>query len=330
MLETQRKATSQARAVKPWLTDLIVKHRKLLLAISLIPLIVTFNARWRIGLDSSIYRGLAQSIARGDGYHFGDFGTHQVYPGLPVILAGFDKLFGENVYRPIGPLMLMVAVSLLILVVTYRLIARHYPLWIAVMVTCGVAINSWFIDLTHEVLTDIPFLLGLMAALLGWDLLRAATSKRQHTKAAVLMSIGLALAATMRPTFWILCLALACAWLWGFVRGTGFAATGSSPPPAWGFSSCFAWASGRSIRARPARFIRSAAATKRRCWKRSRRATPRRPMPRPMPILFPRTFAANSAFCSASGCRQPSSASALPDTADIVFTARSFCLAHPC
>jgi len=41
-----------------------------------------------MGLDSSIYRGLARSLASGQGYHFGEFGTHQIYPGLPVLLAG--------------------------------------------------------------------------------------------------------------------------------------------------------------------------------------------------------------------------------------------------
>ena len=65
-----------------------------------------------MGLDSSIYRGLARSIAAGSGYHFGEFGTHQVYPGLPVLLAGMTKLFGEHVFRPIVPLLLMVAMSI--------------------------------------------------------------------------------------------------------------------------------------------------------------------------------------------------------------------------
>ena len=76
----------------PWVTDAIVKHRKLIIALSLIPMIVSFNGRWRMGLDSSIYRGLARSIANGRGYSFGEFGTHQVYPGLPVLLAGVTKI----------------------------------------------------------------------------------------------------------------------------------------------------------------------------------------------------------------------------------------------
>jgi hypothetical protein len=222
MLDTSSPTASTpsvGNPVVPWLTDGIVKHRRLLFACSLIPLLISFNGRWRMGLDSSIYRGLAQSIATGQGYHFGEFGSHQIYPGLPVILAGFDKLLGENIYRPLGPLIFTMLCSLLTLVLVYRLIGRHYPKWMAVSVTCCVACNSWFVNLSNEVLTDIPFLLGLIASLLGWDLLQSAADKKSRWKSATLMIAGLALAALMRPTFWILCLALLCAWVWGLARG---------------------------------------------------------------------------------------------------------------
>src|SRR5436190_15920374 len=84
----------------PWLTDLIVRYRWLLFGLCLLPYIISFNGRWRIGLDSSIYRGLARSISSGRGYHFGEFGTHQIYPGLPLLLAGVNKIAGENFFRP--------------------------------------------------------------------------------------------------------------------------------------------------------------------------------------------------------------------------------------
>src|SRR4051812_28803588 len=65
----------------PWLRNAITKYRRWLLGLSVLPFIISFNGRWRVGLDSSIYRGLARSIAMGRGYHFGEFGTHQIYPG---------------------------------------------------------------------------------------------------------------------------------------------------------------------------------------------------------------------------------------------------------
>lgn len=205
--------------VVPWIANGLIKRRKLAILASLIPIIVSFNGRWRMGLDSSIYRGLARSIASGKGYHFGDFGTHQVYPGLPMLLAGIARIFGEHVFRPIVPLLLMVGMALLTLLLVYHLIARNYPQWIAICVVSCMGVNSWFVRLSQEVLTDMPFLLGAIAALLGWDMLRTARDTNSRAKAAILMSAGLALAAVMRPTFWILVLALVCYWAWGLIRG---------------------------------------------------------------------------------------------------------------
>src|SRR3954447_21513950 len=203
----------------PWLTDAIVRYRRWLLVLSVVPFLLGFNGRWRIGLDSSIYRGLASSLLHGRGYHFGEFGTHQIYPGLPVMLAGLDRIFGEHVFRPVAPLVVILTMALLTLWVTYHLIGRHYPAWIAVTVTCGVALNWKFLQLSNELLTDVPFLLGLMMSLLGWDLLRAAQSKPQRTRAVALLVLGLLLAGSMRPTFWILAGAWTLVCMWGVARG---------------------------------------------------------------------------------------------------------------
>src|SRR3954465_15210945 len=169
-LDTPRKSplaptpTTLPEPVVPWITDTLLKHRKLLMGLAMIPLIISFNGRWRMGLDSSIYRGLARSLATGNGYHFGEFGTHQVYPGLPMLLAAITKVFGEHVFRPVVPLVLMVAMALLTLLLVYHLIARNYPQWIAICLVCCMGVNSWFVRLSHEVLTDMPFLLGAIAA----------------------------------------------------------------------------------------------------------------------------------------------------------------------
>ena len=136
-----------------------------------------------------------------------------------MLLAGLTRIFGEHVFRPLVPLLLMVAMSLLTLALIYRLIARNYPQWMAICVTVFMATNFWFVELTHEVLTDIPFLLGTISALLGWDLLKSATDTKGRNAAGAIMVAGLALAAVMRPTFWILCLALIVTWVGGLIRG---------------------------------------------------------------------------------------------------------------
>lgn len=203
----------------PWLTNLLVRYRRILMALCVLFYLLSFNGRWRIGLDSSIYRGLARNIARGEGYHFGEFGAEHAYPGLPLLLAGVNKLVGDNPFRPALAQFLIVIMALLTIWVTYRLIQLHYPEWMAVTVACGLAINGRFLELSNELLTDVPFLLGLMSSLYGWELLRAARAPGQRTRALTLLTAGLLLAAVMRPTFWVLALAWLCACAWGLIVG---------------------------------------------------------------------------------------------------------------
>src|SRR5829696_6920705 len=77
--------------------------RPLFMFIALLYL-VSFNGKWRIGLDSANYRGLADAIASGRGYHFGDWAGHNIYPGFPLLLAGLQKVFGTN---PLAPLIVL-------------------------------------------------------------------------------------------------------------------------------------------------------------------------------------------------------------------------------
>ena len=199
----------------PWFTDLIVRHRRWLFAFSVLLYVVSFNGRWRVGLDSATYRGLARSIARGGGYQFTDFGSHHAYPGLPMMLAGVNKLVGENVFRPALAQFLIVLMALATVWLTYRVVKLHYPEWIAVSVACGLAVNSRFLELSNELLTDVPFLLGVLTAFYGWELLRAAGDSRKRAGAISVLTIGLLLAAVMRPTFWVLGIAWLCACIWG-------------------------------------------------------------------------------------------------------------------
>ena len=94
---------------------------------------------------------------------------------------------------------------LLTLAMIYQLIPTISK-WMAICVTVFMATNYWFVKTTpHEVLTDIPFLFGSVLSLLGWEWLKVATETKSRVKATGFMVAGLAVAATMRPTFWILC-----------------------------------------------------------------------------------------------------------------------------
>ena len=202
-------------AIQSPFTRALERYRHLFFALLTIPFIAGFNGQWRIGLDSAVYRGLAESLSAGRGYTFGGLAQHQVYPGLPVLLSLTQRLTGSAL---VVPLVLMTLASLLTVVLTYQLMLTRFPRWVAVVVTCGVMMNARFVQQSGELMTDAPFLLGVVASLLGWERLQRARPGWGVAGALVVLLLGLALAASMRPTFWVLAIAWGGVCLWRIIR----------------------------------------------------------------------------------------------------------------
>jgi hypothetical protein len=101
----------------------------------------------------------------------------------------------------------MLVMSLLTLVVIYHLVRTYFPPWIAVAVTTGVGINHEFLQQTHELMTDLPFLLGVCTTLLGIARLPQAKTDGRRAIFISLILVGAIVTVTMRPTFWALLLA---------------------------------------------------------------------------------------------------------------------------
>lgn len=171
--------------------------------------VLVFNGQWRIGSDSAKFRAVGHSLAIGEGYTIVGEPQKQIYPGLPLMLAGLERLAGPSVWPAIMVMLLMSAATLWL---TYKLMCRVVPEWAATVITAGVAFNETFVTHGHELLTDIPFLLGVMMALWGWETL-TDPGLQNRLRSAAWLGTGLALAAMMRPTFWVLALAfvLVCA-----------------------------------------------------------------------------------------------------------------------
>jgi hypothetical protein len=229
-----RPTLADERLVSNPITELIARFRFILFGILILLYAISFNGQWRPGQDSAIYRGLAANLAEGKGYVFGEWATQQVYPGLPLLLAGIQKVmhvpiddlraagalvFVDRRIDTIVSILAIQAMALLTLVVTYRLIRLHYPVWMAVCVTFGVGINSWFLQLSNELLTDVPFLFGVVVALYGWELLQSALTRAASARALLLIVIGLALAGSMRPMFWVVGVSWILVCGWALIRG---------------------------------------------------------------------------------------------------------------
>ncbi len=211
------------------------RHRKLLFMIAVSVMLTAFNGQWIVERDTAMYRGLGHTLATGQGYTFGEFASSVIYPGLPLILAGLEIVFGDTALPAI---ILMNLMALAILVITYRLVRLHFAEWIAVAVTVGVALHARLVQGAQEIMTDVPFLLGVMLFLYGWERLvlrmrnerermndegRLSSSLIPHpsslfTPLAYLIP-GLLLALSMRPTFWILAMAWGLVCVWGVIRG---------------------------------------------------------------------------------------------------------------
>jgi hypothetical protein len=206
-------------------TDQIDRHRRVWFAVVGVFLLLAFNGQWIIGPDTAAYRQLGHQLATKGRYFFRDdvpglseYHNKQgtLYPGLPIVLAGFEKTFGSG---PLAPLVFMLLVSALTLVLIYRLMLYRLERWAAVCVVVGVGTNPKFLQCANEILSDVPFLLGVIMTLLGYEWVIRATDRGRLIRGLVLSFGGLLLAAVMRPTFWFLFAALIVACLWGVLSG---------------------------------------------------------------------------------------------------------------
>ena len=177
------------------------KHSKKCLFLVGLIVLMGFNGLWRVGRDSSLYRGLGHSLAEGRGFVFANQTNRHAYPGLPWVLAVLERVFGEQDWPPLVFIMLC---GLAFLFISYRLIARHYPCWVATLTVMGVGINGVFVQQAHEIMTDMPFALGVVLALYAWDHVRTRRRVLSRLAWTLPLLVGLLLAATMRPTFWVL------------------------------------------------------------------------------------------------------------------------------
>ncbi len=172
-------------------------YRHWCLAGAFLLLIIGFNGQWRPGPDSAIYSTIARHLAEGRGF------THPMglegvaSPGLPYLIAATFRLFGADVMWPAVTLMFLFAAGTLAL--TYLWMRLHARRGVAVIVTVLLAINSTFYRYSLDVLTDIPFLFGVMLLLVGHELTERAD--RREVMGWILIATGMGVMAAFRLVF---------------------------------------------------------------------------------------------------------------------------------
>ena len=201
------------------------RHRMVLFIVVIGYALLGFNGQWRLEPDSALYLTIGRNLANGQGYTYNGAKHHLAFPGPPFLFAGVFKLFpGDNLFPH---LVLMLLLGFTTLALTYRLFLLYADRPTAVLITFGLGISRLFYRYCFELLSDMPFLLGVMAFLVGYEAIfhhnRTGPDRRRRGKVAwfdyVLFSAGLLVAVVMRPSMWALLVAVLLALLWSMIRG---------------------------------------------------------------------------------------------------------------
>ena len=176
-------------------------------------MLLGFNGQWRIGPDSAIHVTVARNLAEGAGPTHPTGLDQTVQPGLAWLTALTFHLFGTDRFAAIDALMLLCAAGTLAL--TYWVMRLHFDRRTAVIVVCMLAVNETFYRYGYHVLTDMPFLLGLMLLLLGAEWMQRGQKGWQVYAGFILMLLAILVMAAFRS---IVLTVLAAGGLWVIYR----------------------------------------------------------------------------------------------------------------
>ncbi|HXE51903.1 MAG TPA: hypothetical protein VN541_02765 [Tepidisphaeraceae bacterium] len=210
-----------------WVLKFADRHRHVLLLAVLGLYALGLNGHWRLEPDSALYLTIGRNLATGGGYTYHGEHHHLAFPGPPLLFAATFKLFHSRSLLP--PLLVMWLIGLATLGLTYRLFLLHAGRPTAVLMTFGVGISRLFYRYSFELLSDMPFLLGVMAFLVGYEAIfhRRRAGQRLEGEPVgsaawydwVLLFGGLGIAVVMRPAMWALLVAVILALAWSAIRG---------------------------------------------------------------------------------------------------------------
>jgi len=207
---------SQLRCSTPCLHWLDRHRRWVWLGVGLLYL-AGFNGQWRIGPDSALHMTVARNLAAGAGYTH-PAGLHRlINPGLPYLTAATFRLFGADRLVVIHLVMFMLAVAAMGL--TYWLMKLRFDRPTAVMVLCLLAVTETFYHYAFCVLTDMPFLVGVLLLLVGYELV--LLGRRQFWIGLVLLIVGTVTMAAFRSVVLTVLAAVGIDLLFRLIRGPG-------------------------------------------------------------------------------------------------------------
>jgi hypothetical protein len=148
---------------------------------------------WKIGRDSSLYVGLAQSVANGDGFRFLNQTFERVPFGLPAMLSLFWQESGPDWLLMNA---VMAALALVTLWLVYRSVGEIAGPWWGLIVAFLTGWSHCMMRFSGQLMTDLPAMFGFWA---GFYYLQQLVLRPEATTAnACGAAAGLLLGSTFR------------------------------------------------------------------------------------------------------------------------------------
>lgn len=217
-MEQLKAAQTRKAELSEGLLAIYDHHRWWFLGVMVLIYLAAFNGQWRLEPDSALYLTIGRNLAEGHGYTYHGQINQVAYPGLPYLWAGVFKLFGTHHLWPAQAVMLLM--GFVSLGLWYRLIRLHAGRAMAVLMTCMVGMTETVFRYAFELRNDLPFLMGVLAFLAGYEGLRQQNARRVGPTALniFLLVVGLAMAVMMRPAMWALLGAVLLTAVWAVLR----------------------------------------------------------------------------------------------------------------
>jgi hypothetical protein len=195
------------------------RHRGWLLLGVIVLYAASITGRWRVAPDTALYMSLGRSLAEGRGFTYHGVHHNWYEPGLPWVIGVSFRLFGEDNYLPLTLFILACGVASLTL--AYQLFKRYAGRPTAVVLTVLLASAETFYRYCFQIVTDMPFLVGLFAVLLAYERLlgRHKRGDREPWWAWAFLFLGALVMCAFRPTILTFLGALALATAWNLARG---------------------------------------------------------------------------------------------------------------
>lgn len=187
---------------------------------------VSFTGRWRVAPDSALAMSLGRSLSEGAGFVYHGRPHKWVEPGLPWAVAASFRAFGPESYPPLAVFVLACGVSALAL--AYQFFRHQVGRPGAVLLTALLAVTETFYRYCYQIVTDMPFFVGLVAALLAYERLtqpvRDVSGDGPDRPGGkwwdwVILAVATLVMNAFRPTVITFVGALAVATAWRLLRG---------------------------------------------------------------------------------------------------------------